>query len=71
MGLIRAGPSAAIDRYIGYYQPYATSHDELDRDDAVQAETRNAALALHERVRQIRLGRYERADAQLEPARQK
>ena len=61
----------ALDRYIGYYEPYATSHDALDRDDAVQAETRNAALALLERVRQIRIGRYERPDAGLEAPRKK
>jgi multimeric flavodoxin WrbA len=71
MGFIRAGTASTIDRYIGYYEPYATSHDALDRDEAVQAETRNAALALLERVRQIRLGRYERADAGLEAPRKK
>jgi multimeric flavodoxin WrbA len=71
LGLIRAGHAAAFDRYIGYYEPYATSHDALDRDHAVQDETRNAALALLERVRQIRLGRYEPADAGLEPPRKK
>ncbi len=71
MGLIRAGYAAAVDRYSGYYEPYATSHDALDRDQAVQAETRNAALALLERVRQIRLGRYEPPDAGLEAARKK
>jgi multimeric flavodoxin WrbA len=71
MGLIRSGTASAFDRYIGYYGPYATSHDALDRDEAVQAETRNAALALLERVRQIRLGRYERADAGLEAPRKK
>ena len=71
MGLIRAGAAATFDRYIGYYEPYATSHDALDRDEAVQAETRNAALALLERVRQIRLGRYERSDAGLEAPRKK
>ena len=71
MGLIRAGASGAVDRYIGYYEPYATSHDALDRDVAIQGETRNAALALLERVRQIRLGRYERPDAGLEPPRKK
>ncbi len=32
---------------------------------------RNAALALLERVRQIRLGRYERPDAGLEAPRKK
>ena len=71
MGLISAGRSAAIDRFIGYYEPYATSHDAFDRDEAVQAETRNAALALVERVKQIRSGRYEPADSGLEPPRQK
>jgi len=71
MHLVQAHPVATIDRYIGYYEPYATSHDALDRDEAMQAETRNAALALLERVRQIRLGRYERADAGLEAPRKK
>ena len=71
MGLIASGRSGALDRYIGYYEPYATSHDALDRDEAVQAETRNAALALAERVRQIRSGRYERPDAALTPPRKK
>ncbi|HEY3519175.1 MAG TPA: flavodoxin family protein [Gammaproteobacteria bacterium] len=71
MGLIRAGGSGALDRYIGYYEPYATSHDALDRDEAVQAETRNAALALLERVNQIRSGRYERPDKSLAPPRKK
>lgn len=27
-----AGPSAELDRYIGYWKPYATSHDGLDAD---------------------------------------
>jgi multimeric flavodoxin WrbA len=71
MGLISAGPAAAIDRFIGYYEPYATSHDALDRDEAVQIEARNAALALVERVKQIRSGRYERSDNGLEPPRKK
>jgi multimeric flavodoxin WrbA len=71
MGLISAGPAAAIDRFIGYYEPYATSHDALDRDEAVQIETRHAALALVERVKQIRSGRYEPADKGLVPPRKK
>jgi multimeric flavodoxin WrbA len=71
MGLIRAGGQSAVDRYIGYYEPYATSHDALDRDEAVQAETRNAALSLVERVRQIRSGGYEPPDAGLATPRQK
>ena len=31
MGLIDAGPASRLDRYIGYYEPYATSHDALGR----------------------------------------
>ncbi len=32
MGLIDAGAQARLDRYIGYYEPYATSHEALDAD---------------------------------------
>jgi multimeric flavodoxin WrbA len=71
MGLIRSGGSGALDRYIGYYEPYATSHDAFDRDEAVQAEARNTALALVERVSQIRSGRYERPGGGLEAPRKK
>ena len=42
-----AGPAAELDRYIGYWKPYATSHDELDADTAMQEEVRNAARTLH------------------------
>ena len=34
MHLVPVGPLAELDRYIGYWQPYATSHEELDRDQA-------------------------------------
>ena len=71
MDLVPAAPSATFDRSIGYYEPYATSHDALDRDEAVQIETRHAALALVERVKQIRSGRYEPADNGLVPPRKK
>jgi multimeric flavodoxin WrbA len=69
--LHQAGPSAALDRYIGYYEPYATSHDDLDRDEELKAEVRNAALSLVESVRQLRSGRWRAPDAGLEPPRQK
>lgn len=71
MELIQAGPSAAIGRYLGYYEPYATSHDDLDKDLALQKEVKNAARSLVETVRQIRSGRYRSPDAGLEPARVK
>jgi multimeric flavodoxin WrbA len=47
---------ACLDRYIGYYEPYATSHDALDRDGALQTEVRTAACALVDAVRQLRAG---------------
>lgn len=56
MGLVDAGPQARLDRYIGYYEPYATSHEALDRDLAVQEEVRNAARALLEAVGELRRG---------------
>jgi hypothetical protein len=46
MHLIPAGASAELDRYVGYYEPYATSHTALDRDLAFQDEARNAAMTL-------------------------
>jgi multimeric flavodoxin WrbA len=71
MELIPAGPAAVLGRYLGYYRPYATSHDDLDADHALQAEVEHAALALVERVRQIRSGRYRRSDRGLVEPRKK
>jgi multimeric flavodoxin WrbA len=33
MGFIDAGAPARLDRFIGYYEPYATSHEALDKDE--------------------------------------
>jgi hypothetical protein len=41
---------AILDRYIGYSKPYATSHEELDADEAVQEEVHSLARALAEGV---------------------
>jgi multimeric flavodoxin WrbA len=71
MGLVSAGPKAQIDRYIGYYEPYATSHDDLDEDKALQAEVRNAARSLVEAVRLMRRGKLPRTDAHLREPRPK
>jgi len=57
MGLIDAGAQARLDRYIGYYQPYALSHDALDADEAVQEEVRNVARSVVAAVRELRAGR--------------
>jgi multimeric flavodoxin WrbA len=57
MGLVAAGDRARLDRYIGYYEPYATSHEALDADPAVQEEVRNVARAVAEAVNALRGGR--------------
>jgi multimeric flavodoxin WrbA len=57
--LVSAGNMALLDRYIGYYEPYATSHEALDKDEAIQVEIRNAALTLMAAVTEMRQGRRE------------
>jgi multimeric flavodoxin WrbA len=71
MQLVPAGPHAELDRYIGYWQPYATSHEELDRDQAVQEEVRNAARTLLEAVQASRSGWQVSAGSALPQPRQK
>ena len=56
MALEPAGAAASLDRYIGYYKPYATSHDDLDDDKDLFVETRNTMRVLVERVVQLRAG---------------
>ena len=68
--LVPSGRLSAVDRYIGYYEPYATSHDALDADQAIVAEVGNAARSLSEQVRMIREGARQ-ADAGLEDPRPK
>jgi len=71
MGLIDAGSSAQLDRYIGYYEPYYNSHEALDRDAAVQEETRNVARAIVAAVQELRAGRLATPDSRLERPRPK
>lgn len=60
-----AADSASIARYVGYYEPYATSHDALDEDTAIHEEVRNAARALLGKVRELRGGpRFDAAELQ-------
>ena len=65
MGLIGAGFTARLDRMIGYYEPYATSHAALDRDTDVQEETRQVARAVVSAVAAIRTGALTPADSNL------
>ena len=71
MELVPAAASAVLDRYVGYYEPYATSHDALDRDTAFQQEVRNAARALVEGVTLSRAGKLPQADRTLRDPRPK
>ncbi|WP_157268511.1 flavodoxin family protein [Azohydromonas aeria] len=71
MGLVDAGAFAKLERYIGYWEPYATSHDSLDADEAVQEEVRNAARALAQAVAELRAGRLAQPGSQLQRPRQK
>ena len=71
IGLVSAGHAAELDRYVGYYEPYATSHDALDHDRALQEETRNAARALVRAVKLIRRGKFVQPDAGLREVRPK
>ena len=71
MGLIDAGDLARLDRYIGYYEPYATSHDALDADKGVQGEARNVARAVVKAVQLRRAGKLPDPDRGLRRPRPK
>ncbi|OGU24657.1 MAG: NADPH-dependent FMN reductase [Hydrogenophilales bacterium RIFOXYD1_FULL_62_11] len=71
MGFIDAGVQARLDRYIGYYEPYATSHDALDQDGPVQEEARNVARAVAKAVVELRAGRLQAVQPSLTRPRPK
>jgi len=71
MGLIDAGAAAKLDRYIGYYEPYYSSHDALDKDKAVQEETRNVARSVVQAVKALRAGRLSQPDRRIDWPRTK
>ena len=71
MGLIDAGTQARLDRFIGYYEPYATSHDTLDADESVQLEVANVAYAVAHAVQALRAGTLSMPDKNLSRPRPK
>lgn len=71
MHLLPASHAATIDRYVGYYEPYATSHEALDRDEALHTEVRNAAKILIEAVGLSRAGKFPQPGENLEEPRAK
>jgi multimeric flavodoxin WrbA len=71
MGLVECGQLSRLQRYIGYWQPYATSHSALDAAEAFQEEARNVARALVVAMRALRDGTPLRSDARLKRPRPK
>jgi len=70
MELEPAGGPAQLDRYIGYYEPYATSHLALDEDEALFAELSVVVKTLAERAARLR-HRDDRAGKRLASPRPK
>ena len=66
MSLVQVSRTAEVDGYIGYMEPYATSHEALDKDEAFQQQTRNAACALGNAVNLSRAGKFQRPDQDIE-----
>jgi multimeric flavodoxin WrbA len=71
MGLIDAGSVSQLDRYIGYYESYAESHEVLDRDLALQQEVRNVAEAVASAVADLRANRLPHPESGLRNPRPK
>lgn len=71
MGLVSGGDKSAVDRMIGYYEPYATSHDTLDRSAWIVEEMRNVARAVAHTVNALRDGTMTVPDAGLKSPRPK
>jgi multimeric flavodoxin WrbA len=71
MSLIPASNMASFSRYIGYYEPYATSHEALDKDQNIQIEVRNAARSVVLSLEALRSGRLAVLDPKIEDPRPK
>lgn len=71
MGLLDAGAQSRLDRFIGYYEPYATSHDTLDEDAPMQQEVRNVGKAVAATVHELRAGGLQSLRSRLRAPRPK
>lgn len=71
IGMVQAGPAAALDTWIGWYEPYATSHDDLDADPAIFTQVEQAALSLAALTGQLRSGAYRAPNDGLHSPREK
>lgn len=71
MDLAPAGVNAELDRFIGYWQEYSTSHEAYDTDWALHGKIRNSAPTLAEEAHANHEGRLLQAGRDLTPRRQK
>jgi hypothetical protein len=71
MGLTAAGAKSLLERYVGYYEPYATSHELLDSEGELFEEVANVARALGQAVADLRAGRLSMPDTALTNPRPK
>jgi multimeric flavodoxin WrbA len=71
IGMVQAGKQGTVDTYVGYYEPYATSHAALDARPDLFVEVANAATSLVTLVRGMRAGTWRAPDAGLRSPRQK
>jgi hypothetical protein len=60
-----------MERYLGYYESYAESHEHLDRETGFQEEARNVARAVAIAVGELRAGRLSEPDRALKVPRPK
>ncbi|RZA23923.1 MAG: flavodoxin family protein [Proteobacteria bacterium] len=71
MNLVPAGTLPSLARYIGYMEPYATSHKALDKDKAIFKEVENVATALIRTVVDKRKGLLSAYQQELDDPRPK
>lgn len=69
--LINAGAPSELARYIGYYKPYATSHEDLDKDFDFQKEVKASANVLVDHVALTRAGKLREPRAPADSIRKK
>lgn len=71
IGMIGCGHKSQFGGYVGYLEPYATSHSDLDEDKDFQEDVKNSARALIEGVKLLRKGELKQPDAFLHESRPK
>lgn len=71
IGMIGCGHKSQFGAYVGYLEPYATSHKDLDEDTDFQEDVKNSARALIEGIRLLRRGELKQPDAFLTESRPK